>query len=65
MPDESILRDKAREAVEQRTIPNRPPDRLWGGPGVGAPCAVCDRAVEKAEMELEIVPRPGGEAGSL
>jgi hypothetical protein len=54
MPDEGVLRDKARQAVEQRKVPNRSPDRLWGGPGVGAPCAVCDRPVEKAEMEFEI-----------
>ena len=61
MPDERILREKARQAVEQRRLPNRPPDRLWGGPGVGAPCAVCDRPVEKAEMEFEIqFARDGG-----
>ena len=62
MRDEGILRDKARQAaVEQRKLPNRPPDRLWGGAGVGAPCAICDRAVEKAEMEFEIqYAREGG-----
>ena len=38
MPDEPFLRDKAREAVEQRKLPNRQHDRLRGGPGVGAPC---------------------------
>src|SRR5260370_42350769 len=60
MPDEGMLRDKARQAVEQRKLPNRPPDRLWGGPGVGAPCAVCDRPVDKAEMEFEIQFARGG-----
>jgi len=61
MPDESILRDRARQAVEQRKLPNRPPDRLWGGPGVGAPCVVCDCPVEKSEMEFEIqYARDGG-----
>jgi hypothetical protein len=61
MPDESILREKARQAAGQRKLPNRPPHRLWGGPGVGAPCVVCDRPVEKAEMEFEIqYAREGG-----
>ena len=33
----------------------------WSAPGVGAPCVVCDRPVEKAEMELEIqYARDGG-----
>ena len=61
MPDESILRGKACQAVEQRKLPKRQPDRLSGGPGVGAPCAVCDRPVERAEMEFEIqFARDGG-----
>ena len=41
MPDEPLLRVKARETVEQRKLPNRHPDRLWRGPGVGAPYAMC------------------------
>jgi hypothetical protein len=61
MPDEPSYVTKARLAVEQRKLPNRPPDRLWGGPGVGAPCRVCDRPVEKDEMEFEIeFARDGG-----
>jgi len=47
MPDKPFLRDKAGEAVEQRKLPNRQPDRLRGGPGVGVPCRVCCRPVEK------------------
>ena len=53
MPDEPLLRVKAREAVEQRKLPNRHPDRLWRGPGVGAPCAMCDIPVETHEMEVQ------------
>jgi len=41
MSDEPLLRVKARETVEQRKLPNRHPDRLWRGPGVGAPYAMC------------------------
>ena len=54
MPDESVLRAKAREVVRAGKLPNRRPDRTWGGPGVGAPCSVCGGAVTKEQMELEI-----------
>jgi len=35
MPDESILRAKAREVVRTGKMPSRRPDRILGGPGVG------------------------------
>ena len=55
MPDESFLRDKARECVEQRKLPNRKPDRMWGGKGLGdSSCVVCDLTVSRDEVELEI-----------
>jgi hypothetical protein len=54
MPDESILREKARAAVQNGKIPARRPDRTWGGPGVGAACAVCERPVKRDELEFEI-----------
>jgi hypothetical protein len=54
MPDEPILRAKARAAVQSGKMPARGPDRTWGGPGVGAACAVCELPVKKDEMELEI-----------
>jgi integrase len=40
MPDEAILREKARDAVRSGKLPARRPDRTWGGPGVGAPCTI-------------------------
>jgi hypothetical protein len=54
MPDERILRDKARAAVRDGKLPNRRPDRTSGGLGVGAMCAICDLPVERNEMEFEI-----------
>jgi hypothetical protein len=27
---------------------------VWGGPGVGAPCAVCELPVTRSEMEFEV-----------
>jgi len=54
MPDEPRLREQAREAVRSGKLPSRSPDRTWGGPGVGAPCQVCDKPVTHSEMEFEI-----------
>jgi hypothetical protein len=52
--DESLLRDKARAALRAEKIPNRKPDRTWGGPGVGAGCAICDLPVKRDELEFEV-----------
>jgi hypothetical protein len=54
MPDEAQLRAKAREVVRQGKLPARSPDRVWGGPGVDAPCTVCGLAVTKSEKEFQI-----------
>jgi len=54
MPDEKILREKAVVAIKNGKLPSRRPDRTWGGPGVGALCAVCELPVEQTELELEI-----------
>ena len=54
MPDEAILRAKARAVVQAGKLPSRRPDRTWGGPGVDAPCAVCDLPVKSSELEFEI-----------
>ena len=54
MPDEPRLREQARAVVESGKLPSRSPDRTWGGPGVGAPCTICDKPVTKAELEFAI-----------
>jgi hypothetical protein len=54
MPDERILREKARAAVQNGKLPARAPDRTWGGPGVGAACSVCELPVKEDELEFEI-----------
>ena len=48
------LRERAREAIKGGKLPRQAPDRTWGGPGVGAACAVCERPVKKDELEFEI-----------
>ena len=52
--NENVLRQIARKVVQDGKLPSRRPDRTWGGPGVGASCAVCGVAVERDEMEFEI-----------
>jgi hypothetical protein len=51
---DAILRAKARELIKDRKVPDRLPDRSWGGPGTGAPCMVCGAAVSHEETGLEL-----------
>jgi hypothetical protein len=61
MPDEPLLREQARNAIRKGHMPLRHPDRTWGGPGAGEPCAVCERPITKDQLELEIqFARAGG-----
>ena len=61
MPDEVTLRELARTAIRNGKLPARPPDRTWGGPGMGALCPVCGVAVTQAELEFEVeFARDGG-----
>ena len=61
MPDEPLLREKAREAIRAGTLPSRRPDGTLGGPGSGGACALCrvlrrrDRLESAAEFESRIV----------
>ena len=52
--DENTRREKARKAIHARRIPNRPPDRMWGGPGSGAACVVCDQTLGEGEVGFEV-----------
>jgi hypothetical protein len=54
MSDESLLREKARAAIQTGKLPSRTPTRTWGGPGVNAPCEICGIAVTADQMEFEI-----------
>ena len=54
MPDEIVLRAKAREAIRTGKLPSKRPDRTWGGPGVNAPCTVCGEPVTKDQLEFEV-----------
>ena len=52
--DDVVLCARARTAIQEGRLPARPPDRTWGGPGVGAACAICDLAVGRHSMEFEL-----------
>ena len=54
MPNEPALRKLARELLRSGKLPRREPDDTWGGPGVGALCAVCEKAIMRAELEYEL-----------
>lgn len=54
MTDEAILRERARHAMSTGRLPSRRPDRMWGGPGNGATCAVCGQAVSREEMGFDL-----------
>jgi hypothetical protein len=48
------LRAQVRELIRRGKLPDRLPDRTWGGPGTDAPCAVCGIRVGSDEMGFEI-----------
>ncbi len=50
---ESELRERARELIRDGRLPDRAPERVWGGPGSGATCALCAEMIPSKEMEYE------------
>ena len=52
MPDEPLLREKAREAIRAAKLPSRRPDGTLGGPGFGGECALCGELLRRNQMEL-------------
>jgi hypothetical protein len=59
--DEAEVRQKVVARLQDGKLPRQAPNRLWGGPGVNAPCSVCDRPVGPDEMEFEVqFARDGG-----
>jgi hypothetical protein len=54
VPDETLLRDKAREAIRSGKMPSRSADRTYGGPGTRVTCAVCSELITPDQSEVEI-----------
>lgn len=53
MNEDAALRPNVPGANPVR-IPERPPDRMWGGHGLGIECAFCGEPVDADETELEL-----------
>ena len=61
MSDDPDLHKAAQDAIRAGKLPNRRPDRMWGGPSIGADCAICGLPVMPAALEFEIeFARDGG-----
>jgi len=67
VPDESILREKVREAILSGRVPMVPPSRMSCCLSEGTTCAVCGDRVAGGEMEFEFEYRtsPPPKEGSL
>ena len=63
MSNDSILRGMVREAIQGGKLPNRAPDRMWGGAGSGSQCSICGAPVQQKEVgyELEFAARMGAD----
>jgi len=54
MGDERALPARARKAANTSKLPECRPDRMWGGPGSGASCAICGKTIGTEEVEIEL-----------
>jgi hypothetical protein len=63
MSDVGMFRQMAREAIQAGRLPDRAPDRIWGGAGSGAQCSICGAPVGQGEfgVKLEFA---GGDPGN-
>jgi hypothetical protein len=52
--DEAALRERARQKLRSGVLPASAEARVWAGPGLGLPCAVCDQAIERDDLEYEL-----------
>ena len=54
MSDET-LRLQAREAIRNKRIPDRHPERMWGGAAGGDHCTICGSPIGDLGLDLEFV----------
>ena len=52
--DDRRLTRAVREALRSGRIPARQADQLWGGPGSGGRCAICEESLETHDVEYEL-----------
>src|SRR5437867_11340245 len=63
--DDSTLREKALEAIQNGQLPMRSPDSTTGGAGCNEACAICGDTVRLTQMELEAELRQYSESHEL
>lgn len=51
--NEEPLREWIREKLREGTLPKTQSDRIWGGPGTGRLCAVCNQPIATNASEIE------------
>lgn len=51
---EAELRPIARERIANGQLPRQVPSKMWGGPGIGQPCALCGKPILREEVEYEL-----------
>lgn len=52
--DEDALVELARDRLSKGRLPVGSPQRIWGGPGNGAVCALCEQVVTRLDIEFEV-----------
>ena len=52
--DEPLLRERARQKMRHGLLPAQAETRVWAGPGLGLPCAVCDQPIAREDLEYEL-----------
>jgi hypothetical protein len=51
---EEELRPIARERIATGQLPREGPSRMWGGHGIGQRCSLCDKPIERYQIEYEV-----------
>ena len=62
MMDELSMRKRTREAIRAGELPDRLPDKLFGGVATGGRCAVCGEST-CGGIEIELIYTTDGQPG--
>lgn len=52
--DERGLHTMAIEGIRTGGLPNKLPKATWAGNGSGQPCALCQKRIERSDVEYEV-----------
>lgn len=51
---ETELRLRARVLIQEGLLPRRPPEKTWGGYGLGKVCSLCSQPIQQTDVEYEV-----------